>query len=255
MALGPEQPHRLEQARVVLVRPRARRIEHEVLARTEVGPEALGVHAQVRHVDPLLRYPQQLDDPALGERTDGDHGVRAPRRGLIGDPAEDALDPREEVRQIAVLEVEQHLHVTLTAGGIGQGYREGEVQHGLAAEPPTQAPRAQQPLEHPDRATAMAGSALHPLGDDLGHSLAEAARVLGDQSLDGEPLLPRPRDQEARQRTGVGLAAAHPARIDGEHSERDGERFRHGVQSCPSRARIPAAPRRSRWPLTPVGRM
>ncbi|WKK73437.1 hypothetical protein Q0F99_01125 [Rathayibacter oskolensis] len=182
-------------------------------------------------MDPLLGDPQQLDDAALRERADRDDRIGAAGGRLVGDPPEHALHAREELRQIAVLQVEDHLHVALPARGVGQRHGEGEVEDLVAPEQAAQPERAECGLEHPDRPPAMPRATDHAPCDHLGHALAESAGVLGDERPHPQPLLSRARHEEAGQRPRVGLAAAHPARIDGEHGEGDGEVLGHGVHS------------------------
>ena len=103
--LLPQQRERVEEAGVVLVRPRPRRVEQERLALLVAGAEALVVDAPRDRVDALGRDPQQLDRTAADELARHDHGVRVAGGALVRSRPEEPLGPREELGMIQMLEV------------------------------------------------------------------------------------------------------------------------------------------------------
>ena len=89
----PQQRERLEQRRVVLVGPAARRVQEQVLARAEVRLELARVDAERRDDDPLGLDSEQRDDPGLGELADRDDDIGTAGGGVI-EPAPVKRAPR-----------------------------------------------------------------------------------------------------------------------------------------------------------------
>ncbi len=84
-----EAPHRIEEALVVLVRPRPRGVEQEALATAAVRRERLGVDAERNHPDAFRRDMQVVHDPVPRELADRDHEIGTPSRNLIRESAEE----------------------------------------------------------------------------------------------------------------------------------------------------------------------
>ena len=122
LELGPllaEERERLEQPRVVLVRPGPRGVEEELLALVLARAEALVVEAPRDRVHALRLEAEELDRPPAHELARHDHDVRVARRALVHARAEHPLGAREELGVVEVLEV---VH----------GHGRGEVELGIA---------------------------------------------------------------------------------------------------------------------------
>ncbi len=103
-----DQRERLEQARVVLVRPRTGGVEEQRLALdVRRGREARVVDAQPHGVDVRRIEPEPLDDPLADELADHDHLGRPARGAVVGELPEQPLAAREELGEVQVLDVEQ----------------------------------------------------------------------------------------------------------------------------------------------------
>ena len=99
---------RLEQPSVILVRPWPGWVEEERLARHRgLGREAREVDAEVDRVHPLRIQFEPLDRPFAHPLADHDHLVGPPCSAVVGEPPEEPLASREELRQIEVLDVEE----------------------------------------------------------------------------------------------------------------------------------------------------
>ena len=112
--LGPlraDEGERLEQAGMVLVRPRARGVEEERLT-VDAGRrrEPLVVDTQVDRVHACALEAEPLDDPLLDPFADHDHACRAPGSAVVGESPEHPLAAREELRQVEMLHVEERQH-------------------------------------------------------------------------------------------------------------------------------------------------
>ena len=204
--LGPvaaEQREGLEQACVILVRPRPGGVQQQRLALLGPGSEARVVDAVVDDPDPAGRDPEPLDHPVADERRRDDDRLRRARRAVVGERAERPLAAREELRQIQVLEVLQRHH----AGGRDRrnADRERVVDDAGRPQMPAQAARADSGERHRGEAlTDRAGESV--LGDDLG---GEALRAVGGARRQVHAVGKRPATvQRAQQLAGRRLGAA-----------------------------------------------
>ncbi len=117
---------------------RPRGIEQKWLALLGARPEDVVVDAQMDHPDPLGSQPEQGDRPVADELADHDHPVGATHRAVPGDGPESALLPREEGRQVEVLQVEERGRRRLRDGGDPQ--RQRVVHDGRIAEAAAERP-------------------------------------------------------------------------------------------------------------------
>ena len=102
----PELAERLEEARVVLVRPAACRVEQKPLARLVSRPKDLVVDSEVDRPHPLLREPEPLDERPCGVLGDGQDETASSSRPAVDPAPVGALGAREEVGEKLVLDVE-----------------------------------------------------------------------------------------------------------------------------------------------------
>src|SRR5207249_6202842 len=106
---GTPRPHRckgLEEARVVLVLPRERRVEEETLPRLVARPEPLVVESEVDGPHPSRVEPEPLDQAPGCVLRDRDHDPAAAHRPAVDDAPVRELRAGEELRIELVLDVE-----------------------------------------------------------------------------------------------------------------------------------------------------
>ncbi len=96
---------------MVLVPPRARRVEHERLALARARPQDVVVEPERDDPHALAVEPELRDRPVAHEVADRDHALCAPQRAVPQRRAQGALRPREQRRQVEVLDVVERDHL------------------------------------------------------------------------------------------------------------------------------------------------
>jgi hypothetical protein len=96
---------------VILVRPGSRRVEKERLALLVARLKERVVDAVGHDVDALRVETERVERPPAHELTEHDHRIRAPCCVVVRPPAEGTLRAREELWQVAVLDVLKREHV------------------------------------------------------------------------------------------------------------------------------------------------
>ena len=142
LQLGPvlaQQREGLEEPGVILVRPRARRVEQKLLARLVARLEELVIDAVVDHPDPVPVEAEGLLRAVADEGARHDHELRRASRAVVGDPPELALAAGEELWQVEMLDVVQRHRGRRLYRWDADRQR---VVHGVdAGEPPDERPR------------------------------------------------------------------------------------------------------------------
>ena len=212
----PDLPERLEEARVVLVRPCAGGVEQEAFARPLARLEQLVVEPQVDRADLLLGDFQALDDRGRGVPRDRDHALALAGGTRVHDPPIGPLGAREELGQELVLHVEDRRR-----RGRARGARDHDGQRevdGVEAVEPPRDPAAGEPAPR-HRSHASRSRAGRPvLAHDLGR---EAVDVVGDRGQEDAVLVvahpPERPDELARVR----LASARDPGDEREQADPD----------------------------------
>ncbi len=128
----------LEEALVVLVRPRSGRVEEKRLALPIPRCETAVVDAERDRVDALGRDAEPLDHAPAHELAVDNDDVSVARRALIREAAVGALGAAEELGQVEVLEIEERDNARCV--DLRHGDRERVVEHvdvfETAADPP-----------------------------------------------------------------------------------------------------------------------
>ncbi len=233
-ALVPKQRERLEEPLVVLVWPRPRGVEKERLARRfGVGAEALGVDAQVHRMNALRSDAESLDHAFLHPIADHHHLVGSPGRPVVGEPAEEPLAAREQLREVQVLRVEQRQHGRTAGGRHGNGERVVD-DVGLFETAPERT-RTQPGRRHRPQPAGDGRRSPVPRR----HRRPQAAARVGCKRRDeGLVVVPPDPGQRSRELARVGLAATRDPGDEGEQAERDARHVR-GSSLRPCRRRSP----------------
>ena len=214
--LPADEGERLQQPGVVLVRPRARRIEQEGLAWFVARAEQLVVDSVRCHVHrPWIEF-EQLHGTLAHEPARDDHHLRPPCGPVVCRLAKHALPPREQRRPVEVQDVVERDGEWLPR------LRERDRQRivdGFGAVEPCTNPAG----SHSRRAHCGEPLQQRARGPVLGDHLRRQTvpRVRRDGRQEGDVLELAVLRKRPRERPRIGLAAADRARNERQEREPD----------------------------------